>query len=195
MKFEQVSITLSLIAVCALVFIIQQILPITDALSFTPSQAFYMPWTFVTAIFLHASVTHILFNMIALFFFGIYLERKISKKNYLLIFFIAGIVGNIGYILTAPTPDTPGLGASGAIYGIMATLAVLEPTSIVFIYGIPVPMFMAAIFWFVSEYFGLFTPSDVANGAHLAGLFVGVAAGFYFRYKLRKNAFIFNRTY
>lgn len=196
MKFEQSSITLWLIAICVVVFVIQQIFPdVTDALSFTPASAFSSPWTFVTAIFLHANVTHILFNMIALFFFGIYLERKISKRNYILIFFLAGIIGNIGYMISSPGSDIPGLGASGAIYGIMGTLTVLEPTTTVFIYGIPMPMFVAAIVWFATEFFGLFVPSDIAHGAHLGGLFVGIIAGLYFRNQLRKNVFIFKQTY
>lgn len=184
------NITLSLIGICIVVFIIQQFVDITDSLSFTPAFALSRPWTFVTAIFLHADITHILFNMIALFFFGTFLERRISKKSYILVFFIAGIVGNIGYIFTAPGSTVPGLGASGAIYGIMGALTVLVPTAVVYVYGIPMPMFVAAIFWLVIEFFGLFAPSDIAHGAHLGGLFIGILMGFYFRMQLRKNVFI-----
>lgn len=194
MKLGNISVTLWLIAICVVVFILQQFINITDALSFTPGTALYQPWTFVTAIFLHASVTHILFNMIALFFFGIYLERKISKRNYLLIFFLAGIIGNIEFMITATDPTISGLGASGAIYGIMGTLAVLEPTSVVFVSGIPMPMFVAVIVWFLLNFFGLLGPG-IGYGAHIGGLVVGIIAGFYFRRQLNKNAFIFKQTY
>jgi membrane associated rhomboid family serine protease len=196
MKLKDMNITLWLIAVCVVVFILQQFTNITDYFSFVPAFAYSRPWTFVTAIFLHADTTHILFNMIALFFFGTFLEQRISKKNYILIFFIAGIVGNIGYSLSAPGATVPGLGASGAIYGIMGTLTVLAPTTVVYTYGIPMPMFVAAIMWFLIEFFGLFAPSDIAHGAHLGGLFVGIIIGFYFRWQLmKKNTFIFKRNY
>jgi membrane associated rhomboid family serine protease len=196
MKFGNFSVTFCFIAICVLVFIIQQFSDITDYLSFTPAFAYSRPWTFVTAIFLHADITHILFNMIALFFFGIYLEKKISKKSYIFIFLLAGIIGNVGYYFSAPDSSIPGLGASGAIYGIMGTLTVLAPTAVVFVYGIPMPMFVAAIFWFLLEFFGLFAPSDIAHGAHLGGLFVGIILGVYFRLQMRKsNAFIFRQKY
>jgi hypothetical protein len=194
MKFKNISVTLWLIAVCVVVFIIQQFTNITDIISFTPATALSQPWTFVTAIFLHASITHILFNMMALFFFGIYLEKRISKRSFILIFFLAGIIGNIEYMLTSSDPTISALGASGAIYGIMGTLAVLEPKLTVFVYGIPMPMFVAAIFWFVLNFFGLLGP-NIGYGAHIGGLVVGVVAGFYFRSRLRKNAFIFQQTY
>jgi membrane associated rhomboid family serine protease len=194
MKIQTSSVTLWLIAVCVVVFIIQQFTNITDALSFTPATALSQPWTFVTAIFLHASITHILFNMLALFFFGIYLERRISKRSFILIFFLAGIIGNIWYMLTSTDPMISALGASGAIYGIMGTLAVLEPKSTVFVYGIPMPMFAAAIVWFGLNFFGLLGP-DIGYGAHIGGLVFGIAAGFYFRFRLRRNVLIFKQTY
>ena len=194
MKIENISVTLWLIAICVVVFIFQQFTNITDTLSFTPAFALFQPWTFVTSIFLHASTTHILFNMIALFFFGIYLEKRISKRNYLLIFFLAGIIGNIGYMVSAPNSTISGIGASGAIYGIMGTLTVLEPTSTVFIYGMPMPMFVAAIVWFLLNFFQLLGPG-IGYGAHVGGLLFGIIAGFYFRNQLRKNILIFKQTY
>jgi len=191
MKSWQSNITLWLIAICVVVFIFQQIFPsITDYFSFAPTFAYSRPWTFITAIFLHAGITHLLFNMIALFFFGIYLEQRISKKNFIFIFFAAGIIGNIGYAISAPGSIIPGLGASGAIYGIMGTLTALAPTTIVYVSGIPMPMFVAAIFWFVTEFSGLFIPSGIAHGAHLGGLFLGIVMGIYFRSKSRKSIFI-----
>lgn len=195
MKFENSSITFWLIGICVIVFILQYIFPaITDVLSFTPQYAFARPWTFVTSIFLHASWIHILFNMISLFFFGIYLEQKISKQNYLFIFLLSGIIGNITFMFLTP-PDISGLGASGAIFGIMATLAILMPRAVVFVSGIPMPMFIAVIFWFILNFLGLFSPSDIGYSAHLGGLLVGVIAGFYFRNRMNKNAFIFKQTY
>jgi len=194
MRIEETNITLWLIGICVIVYLLQQIFPtVTNIFSFTTMYALSQPWTFVTAIFLHGSATHILFNMIALFFFGTFLERRISKRSYILIFFLSGIIGNLGFMLTMP-PDASGLGASGAIYGIMGVLTVLTPTTIVYVSGIPMPMFVAAIFWFILNFFGLLGPG-IGYSAHLGGLFFGIFAGFYFRYRTKRNVFIFGKTY
>jgi len=128
--------------------------------------------------------------MFALFVFGTYLEQRISEKNYLLIFFFAGIVGNLGYMLTAFGSTTPGLGASGAVYGIMGAVAVLEPYAIVYLSFVPMPMIFAAFIWTITEFFGLFTPGNIAHGSHLAGLFIGAAFGFYLK-KQRKKLYFY----
>lgn len=194
MKLTQMSVTLWLIAICVIVFIFQKIVPsLTDVFSFIPASALFTPWTFVTAIFLHANSIHIASNMIALFFFGIYLERKISKASFIAIFLLSGIIGNIVFMLTASDPTISGLGASGAIFGIMGTLTVLEPRSTVFVSGIPMPMFVAAILWFFLNFFQLLGPG-IGYGAHIGGLLFGIATGFYYRNKIsKKNAFIFGK--
>jgi len=198
MELKNISVTLLLIAICVVVFVLQNLLDpnydITDALAFSPQYAFSRPWIFVTSIFLHADILHIASNMIALFFFGIYLERKISKTSFILIFLISGIIGNLLFMAMATDPTVEGIGASGAIFGIMGTLTVLEPMSIVFAYGIPMPMFVASIFFFLLNYFQLLGP-DIGYGAHIGGLLFGILAGFYYRRKLSGNAFIFKQTY
>lgn len=179
------SLTNRLIVFIAAVFLVQIFLPIEQYFYFVPAFALARPWTFVTSIFLHADFSHLFFNMFALWIFGIHLGRQISRVQYLMIFFLAGIVGNVGYILTAPDATTPGLGASGAIYGVMGTLALLMPSMIVFVGGIPMPMFVAAFVWALTEYLGLFAPGNIAHGAHLFGLFVGVGYGLYLRRKMK----------
>jgi membrane associated rhomboid family serine protease len=131
---------------------------------------------FITSIFLHANFEHLFFNMIALFFFGSSLENRIGKRLFFMLFFISGIVGNIGYFFTSTNPYTPAIGASGAVYGIMGALATLAPFMMVYIYGfLPLPMIAAAILWAVMDLAGLFT------GAHLGGMFFGVAFALYYR--------------
>jgi hypothetical protein len=182
---DKPTITLSLLAINTFVFILELIYPIENYFSFVPAHALAEPWTFVTAMFLHADFTHLFFNMFALFMFGIYLENKIDKKTYLIIYFVSGIFGNIGYMLTAPDATIPGLGASGAIFGIMGTLAVLAPTAIIYLYGVPMPMLIAAFFWALTEFLGVFVPSGIAHGAHLGGLFFGIFCGMYLRSRVK----------
>lgn len=156
--------------------------------AFTPAFALQMPWTFITSIFLHASLVHLFFNMFALLMFGIVLESRIGSKNFLRIFFIAGILGSIGYLLTARNPLIPAVGMSGAIYGIMGSLAMIMPGSIVFLGGFfPMPLIFAVFFWGISDFLGLFTPTGIAHGAHIAGLFVGILYGLYLRRQEEKR--------
>jgi membrane associated rhomboid family serine protease len=155
-------------------------------LAFFPAFAFYEPWTFITSIFLHADFLHLFFNLFALFFFGIYLERIIGNRSFAALFIISGIVGNFGYLLTASNPYTPAIGASGAIYGIIGTLAVIAPFLLVYIYGfIPVPMALAAAIWALIDIAGLFVPTGVAHGAHLGGMVVGLIYGTYLRARVK----------
>ena len=184
MRFsEKPTITLTLLVINVFVFFIELISPIENYFSFVPANAFVQPWIFVTSIFLHADFTHLFFNMFALFMFGTYLENKIEKKTYLIIYFAAGIFGNVGYMLTAPGSTIPGLGASGAIFGVMGALAVLAPSAIIYLYGVPMPMLVAAFFWALTEFLGTFVPSGIAHGAHLGGLFIGIILGLYLRNK------------
>jgi hypothetical protein len=181
--------TLILIAICVTVFIFELILPIEQYAYFVPAYAFSRPWTFVTSIFLHADFSHLFFNMFALLIFGTYLEPRVSEKNYLLIFFLAGIVGNLGYMLTAFGSTTPGLGASGAIYGVMGAVAILEPYATVYLGFVPMPMIFAAFIWTLTEFLGLFAPGNIAHGSHLAGIFIGTGYGLYLRYSMKKSKF------
>lgn len=182
--------TFVLILVCILAFIVQQITPLWIYLAFFPALSLSMPWTFITSIFLHADISHLLLNMLALFFFGIVLEGIIGGRRFLLLFLTSGIIGNLGYALTAPNPMIPAVGASGAIYGIIGTVAVLMPFQIVYIYGIlPVPLILAAALWAFIDLAGLFVPSGIAHGAHLAGMLVGIIYGLRIRSLVKRGLF------
>jgi membrane associated rhomboid family serine protease len=93
------------------------------------------PWTLLTAIFLHASIIHIVGNVFFLLFFGFILEEQVSKSRWVTTFFITGIVGSLGfvgydvlgYLLSGGAPAIDcAVGASGAVYGIMGTAVGLK---------------------------------------------------------------------
>ena len=172
--------TFIFIAICVVAFALEFFVP-TRFFSFIPVYALSRPWTFVTSIFLHASFEHLFFNMFALFMFGIYLETRIKKINFVFIFFLAGIVGNLGYMITAPNATTPAIGASGAIYGVMGALAALIPSATVYIGYMPMPIVFTAFIWAITDFLGLFVPGPIAHGAHLTGLFIGILFGLYLR--------------
>lgn len=80
-------------------------------------------WRFITAMFLHASIIHILFNMWALWIVGSYLEAVTGRGKYLLLYFLSGIAGNVfGYLFGSP--NSVMIGASTAIFGLFGALFV-----------------------------------------------------------------------
>ena len=146
-------------------------------LGLTPALLPHQPWTFISNIFVHASWWHILVNMVSLYFLGSFLLRAVGERAFLAVFFLGGLVGNLLYVLLGP-PHIPGVGASGAIYALGGTLAVLAPNIPVLIFPIPVPVPLWAaiiIFLFIS-----FLPG-IAWEAHLGGLLLGLVAGFFLR--------------
>lgn len=170
---------LKLLAVCVIVFIIQNIYQgLTDQFALDSSQFLSRPWTIITYIFLHGSFEHLFYNMFALGLFGSILERVIGSKKFLLTFFISGIIAGIGSIIFY----TSSIGASGAIYGILGALAVLRPRMTVYVSFVPLPMAIAVIFWAAGDLLGLFSPSDlIGHAAHLSGLFFGLIYGLILR--------------
>lgn len=152
-------------------------------LAFTPALITKYPWTIITSIFLHLDLNHLLFNMFALFFFGTVLETRISQNLFAVLFITSGVIGNLGHYYTAGTQLIPVLGASGAIYGVIGALSVLEPFRLVYFTGmVPLPMILAAALWALSDFAGLFTPSQIAHNVHLVGMLVGVLTGVYLRH-------------
>ncbi len=142
------------------------------------------PWTIVTNLFVHDRnfIGHILFNMIALFFFGTTLTRLVREGNFLLIYFAGGILGNVFYILLGPSYSIV-VGASGAIFALGGALAVMVPRLPVIIFPIPapIPIWVAVIGGFLLLSFF----PGVAWQAHLGGLLFGLVAGYYFQKRVR----------
>ena len=170
--------TFVLLITCTVIFLLQQIVDLSGYY-FTPSLVLQKPWIFITSMFLHADISHLFFNMFALFIFGLALENEIGSKHFLIIYFIAGIAGSVGYMITANNPTIPALGASGAIYGVMGSLSMLMPFMMVWAMGmVPLPMIVMAFVWTLMEFLGIFNPgSGIAHGAHLGGLFIGIVYG------------------
>ena len=143
----------------------------------------YQIWRFITAIFLHGSITHLVYNLFALLFFGIILEKLIGSRNFLRVFLISGIVANI----VSVNFYTSSLGASGAIMGIMGAIVLLRPMMMVWAFGLILPMCVAIILWIIGDILSIFMPSNVGNIAHLSGVGMGFIFGLFLRKKLIKK--------
>ncbi len=162
------------------VFFLQIMFPaITANFRLVSADVWRMPWTLLTAIFLHGSIVHLLYNGFGLAVFGSILEEAIGSRRFLMVFFATGIASSVvsTFFYNAV------IGASGAIFGIMGVVTVLHPTMTVWVYYIPMPMYMAAVVWAVVDMFGFIVPQGIANAGHLAGLAAGIAAGFAIRGK------------
>jgi uncharacterized protein len=171
-----------LVVICIIMFVLQMVIPgFTDSLVLN-QQSWIQPWRFVTSIFLHASFSHILFNMFALALFGFILERIIGSKKFLLVFLVSGILANV----VAVNFYSSSLGASGAIYGILGCLTILRPRMTVWVYSLPMPMFIAALVWIGLGVFGVFNPSTTGDIAHLSGIAAGFIFGALYRNRFRE---------
>lgn len=140
------------------------------------------PWTIVTNMFIHSpfpGIGHIAGNMITLYFFGSYLIQIIKERNFLLVYFLGGIVGNVLYLLMPPSPYSIAIGASGAVFAVGGALTLLRPNLRVLIFPIPVPipLWGAVIGGFLIISFAPY----VAWQAHLGGLIFGMAAAYLWR--------------
>ena len=131
----------------------------------------------VTAMFLHASLLHLAFNMLALYWLGTIVEHALGSWRFLLLYFVSGIAGSAGaLVLSNPTAVT--VGASGAIYGIMGALLVLEYRATGSFAG-------QALGLIVLNLALTFAIPNISVGGHLGGLAGGILATFalaHFRY-------------
>jgi uncharacterized protein len=146
-------------------------------------------WRFISSIFLHGGITHLLFNLFALLFFGIILEKTIKSRRFLIVFFISGILANL---ISVNFYDSS-LGASGAIMGIIGAVSILRPMMMVWAFGMIMPMFLASALWVIGDVLGtigFFTGNPIDNTgniAHLSGIFIGLIIGILMRNMKRKR--------
>ncbi|OGP58905.1 MAG: hypothetical protein A2V67_20730 [Deltaproteobacteria bacterium RBG_13_61_14] len=163
-----------------------------EAFALIPAQVFpgLQLWRVVTYLFLHADFAHIFFNMLGLFFFGPPLEQTWGTRRFYIFYFLtgvgAGVVAVPFYILFGGPlgPMTPIIGASGAIFGLLAGFALLYPNQVIYLqFLFPIKAKWLVLIYGAMEFFSTVSyaggrGTGVANAAHLAGL---VIAYFYVR--------------
>jgi membrane associated rhomboid family serine protease len=132
-------------------------------------------WQFLTYMFTHANISHILFNMLGLFFFGTQVERRIGSSEFLLFYLLTGVLAGIfsyGVYMLTGMYGVVLLGASGAVFAVLLAFAVYYPTANIYIMGIfPVRAPLLVIGYTAIELFSqMFSVrSGVAHLTHLAG--------------------------
>ncbi|MCE3036120.1 rhomboid family intramembrane serine protease [Streptomyces sp. CMSTAAHL-2] len=133
----------------------------------------------LTAMFLHAGFTHLLFNMLSLWWIGGPLEAALGRARYLALYAVSGLAGSaLTYLLAAP--NAPSLGASGAIFGLFGATGVLMRR---LNYDMR-PLFALLVINLIIT----FTPGfDIAWQAHVGGLVAGVVTGYAMVHAPRRN--------
>jgi membrane associated rhomboid family serine protease len=132
-------------------------------------------WMVVTYMFLHGGFWHIFFNMLVLWMFGSVLEREWGSREFLKYYLLTGLGGGLSYALFNMHSDIPTVGASGAIYGLLAAYAVLFPENVIYVwFVIPLKAKWFAIVLGGIEFLSSFSQgSGVAHLAHLGGMAIG----------------------
>jgi membrane associated rhomboid family serine protease len=138
-------------------------------------------WQFATYMFVHdpRSISHLVFNMFALFVFGNQVERKMGSREFLLYYMLTGILAGLfsfaAYLFTGHVRITL-MGASGAVFAVQLAFAAFFPRSIIYIWGIlplraPVMVLGFTALEIVFMVTGL--GGNVAHATHLAGFAFG----------------------
>ncbi len=162
-----------------------------ERLALNPSIIASSPWLVFTSLFVHVNIGHLVQNMVALLIFGAFLEKVIGPKKLVLVYFTAGLAGNIASLFFYP--HSLSLGASGAIMGLVGCLTALRPKSTIW-FGAEMPVIVFSGLWMATDLIGLFVPSDVGNAAHLAGFATGVLFGKLWMKKFRMDREIKRRV-
>ena len=119
----------------------------------------------VTAMFLHGFLLHIIFNMVALWFIGAPVEQYLGPVRYVGLYFVSGLAGSAGALLQAPL--VPTVGASGAIFGILGAMMIIE-------WQITGRLAGQAMTWIVINLVISFSFSGISWGGHVGGLIGGI---------------------
>lgn len=178
-KLMSMSLTELLIGVNVILFLLTQLLNIFvgNALYLLGAKINFLIalgqiWRLLSAIFLHADIMHLIFNMMALYILGRDIERYYGRKKFLFIYFISGLIGSSFSFLLVPNTS---VGASGAIFGLFGAnlyLYFVNPNAYKRIFGTDF-LILIGINIVIS-----FIRPNIDVVGHLAGLAGGLVAAF-----------------
>ncbi len=137
-------------------------------------------WQLVSYSFLHGSLLHLMFNMLALYTFGRDIERLFGSQWYLRYYFASVVAAALSHLVVTGwmgAPPCPTVGASGGVYGLLLAYGIYFPRRTVLLLFPPIPLparVFVVLFAALELYFGVTgTASGVAHFAHLGGMLGG----------------------
>ena len=137
----------------------------------------YKLWQTCTYLFVHGGYLHILFNMFVLWIFGKDLEKDWGGKEFLIFYFLCGMGAGFFTVLISMNSFIPIVGASGAIYGLLAAYGFSYPNRVVYLYGIfPLQVkYMVLGLGAIAFIASLSAErSNVSHITHLSGMIIGI---------------------
>ena len=140
-----------------------------DGLLYGPAVAGGDWWRLITSAFLHGSLVHLLLNMLAVYWLGSAVETYLGPVRYVALYLVSGLAGAAGALLLDPA--VPTVGASGAIFGILGALLILEYLQTGQIAGQALSLIAINLLFTV-------TIPGISIGGHLGGLAGGIIATF-----------------
>jgi rhomboid protease GluP len=126
-------------------------------------------WQLFTSMFVHASITHLVGNMLFLFIFGLRGEEMFSLPEYLAVYFLGGLTGNLLSLAFLPI-DVPSVGASGAIFAMFGACTIYARRSV----GQSIISALIYAFFLLI----LSSGTNVNDSAHIGGLLTGLLIGY-----------------
>ena len=178
------NVIFALLIANGLVFALQQFSPRFMIINFalwpatTPGSPF-MPWQIISYGFLHGSITHILFNMFALWMFGRELELMMGQKRFLTYYFTCVLGAALVQLIVGAAQGGlyPTVGASGGVFGILLAYGMAFPNRMIMLMFPPIPMkakYFVLLYGLLELYLGASgSAPGVAHFAHLGGMLFG----------------------
>jgi len=156
---------------------------------FYPTSDYFQPWQFVTHMFMHGGLMHIIFNMYALWAFGSPLEQLWGKNKFFFFYFSAGLGAALVYTLAnyyMQSYDAIAVGASGAVYGVLVAFAFNFPNAKLALIFFPVPIaakYFIPIIVIGDLFFGFtrYSVGNIAHFAHIGGALIGFLIMLYWK--------------
>ena len=133
------------------------------------------------SLFLHGGLSHIVFNMLYLFAFGPHIEDAMGHIKFLIFYLMCGDIATLCFVIMNVTSESPLIGASGAIAGIMGAHLIAFPGArikcLLLIFIVRLPAIIVLLPWFAIQIMNVVTgeqQSSIAWLAHLGGFVVGM---------------------
>jgi membrane associated rhomboid family serine protease len=191
--------TLALLVANVAVFLLQGQMPLLGSFALWPPGTLglppFEPWQLVTYGFLHGGLTHVLFNMFALYMFGPDIERLFGTRFFTLYYFGCVVSAGICHLVVTAwmgADPAPTVGASGAIFGLLLAFGWYFPQRRILLLFPPIPLparVFVAIYGVLELVLGVTgTARGVAHFAHLGGMLGG-----WLMIQYRRGAFPFSR--
>lgn len=170
-----------------------------DYAALDPSLAIVPPdATLITYAFLHSNLMHLGSNMLFLWVFGDNVEDALGHVRFLLFYLACAAAGALFHGLVGPTSQSPLIGASGAVSGVVAAYLMLHPkvrvwVLVLFRFPLPLPAFLPLLFWIGQQFVMLAIDGEgeVSWGAHVGGIIAGALLVVFMR---RRGVPLFDRT-